>query len=348
MRFAALGRTHLLYDAIEACVASGHECVAIATAAPAAEYRRTEADFRELAGRLGCAFLDGGSRLENDARSLLARSRADVAISVNWPVILPQDVRELFPLGVLNAHAGDLPRYRGNACPNWAILQGESQVVVVVHAMVDELDAGPVLLRRGFPLDEQTYIADVYGFLERAVPELFVEALTALAAGHVDWEPQLDDPAFALRCLSRRPEDGLIGWDRPAVELARLVRASAEPLAGAYAFLEGRRITIWRAHTELAAGLLGVPGQVAAVRSTGEAVVLTGDGVLVVETVEAQPFEGGTGSTAAGRRPAGELIHSSRQRFDGPAAALQRLEARVAALEATVREHERTPPRPAS
>ncbi len=334
MRFAALGRTHLLYDAIEACVAAGHECVAIATAAPAPEYLRTEADFRDLAARLGCVFLDCGSRLDGEERGVLARSQADIAISVNWPVILPQETRELFPHGVLNAHAGDLPRYRGNACPNWAMLQGESQVVVVVHAMVDDLDAGPVLLRREFPLDERTYIDDVYAFLERAVPELFVQALTAIAAGSVRWEPQPDDPALALRCLARRPEDGLIGWDRPAVELARLVRASAEPLAGAFAYLDGRRITIWRARAEAAVGLLGVPGQVAAVRPSGEVAVLTGDGVLVIETVEVEALDGVVGSTAAGRRAAGDVIRSSRQRFDGPAAALLRLQARVSALEA--------------
>ena len=112
MRFAALGRTHLLYDAIEACVAAGHDCVAIATAVPAPEYRRTEADFRDLAGRLGCAFLDGGGRLDGAAQDVLASARAEVAISVNWPVLLPAGVLALFPFGVLNAHAGDLPRYR--------------------------------------------------------------------------------------------------------------------------------------------------------------------------------------------------------------------------------------------
>ncbi len=337
MRFAALGRTHLLYDAIEACVAAGHDCVAIATAAPAAEYLRGPDDFRRLADRLGCAFVDAGSRLDARARDAFERSQAEVAISVNWPVVLPGDVRALFPLGVLNAHAGDLPRYRGNACPNWAILQGESTVVVSVHAMVDEIDAGPVLLRRACPLDDHTYIGDVYAFLERAVPELFVEALALLVVGSADWQPQPRDPALALRCFSRRPEDGLIDWERPAVELARLVRASAEPLAGAFAFLDGSRITVWRAHAEPAVGLLGVPGQVTEVRPSGEAAVLTRDGLLVLEIVEAGIPADVPGDAVGRRCPASELIRSSRVRFDGPATALRLLEARVAELEATLR-----------
>ena len=343
MRFAALGRTHLLYAAIEACVAAGHECVAIATAAPAPGYLRNEADFRDLASRLGCVFRDCGSRFDAEEQSALARAQADIAISVNWPVILPQETRDMFPQGVLNAHAGDLPRYRGNACPNWAMLNGESEVIVVVHAMVDDLDAGPVLLRRGFPLDEQTYIGDVYAFLERAVPELFVEALSAIAAGSARWEAQPEDSTLALRCFTRRPEDGLISWDRPAVELARLVRASAEPLTGAFAYLDGRRITIWRARAEAAVGLQGVPGQVAAVRPSGEVAVLTGDGLLVIETVEPEAIDSLVGSTATGRRRAGDLIRSSRQRFDGPAAMLLRLQARVAALEVDARAHGAAP-----
>ena len=131
--------------------------------------------------------------------------------------------------------------------------------------------------------------------------------------------------------------------DATAVELARLVRASAEPLTGAFAYLDGRRITIWRARAEAAVGLQGVPGQVAAVRPSGEVAVLTGDGLLVIETVEPEAIDSLVGSTATGRRRAGDLIRSSRQRFDGPAAMLLRLQARVAALEVDARAHGAAP-----
>src|SRR3954464_12292154 len=131
----------MLYTGIEACVSAGHEPRLIATAPAAPEYDVVERDFERLAGELGCPYfcdtrLDGPDRLE-----LLQRAGADVAISVNWPTVIGSAARSPFAHGVLNAHAGDLPRYRGNACPNWAILQGEDRVVVTVHVMADELDA---------------------------------------------------------------------------------------------------------------------------------------------------------------------------------------------------------------
>ena len=93
-----------------------------------------------------------------------------MAISVNWPNLLTPEVLDLFPDGVWNAHAGDLPRYRGNAAPNWAILSGEDAVILTIHRMSAGLDEGPILAQRSFPLDETTYISDVYAFLDEAVP----------------------------------------------------------------------------------------------------------------------------------------------------------------------------------
>ena len=80
---------------------------------------------------------------------------------MNWLTMIAQSTLALFPWGVLNAHAGDLPRFRGNACPNWAILNGEPLVGLCIHEMIPELDAGPVLLRAHFPLSDDIYISDV-------------------------------------------------------------------------------------------------------------------------------------------------------------------------------------------
>jgi methionyl-tRNA formyltransferase len=294
MRFAALGRTRMLLDAITTCVQAGHECVHVATAPAAPEYDVGPDDFAALARRLGASFGE------------LEPRGAEIAISVNWPALIPGDVRARFPGGILNGHAGDLPRFRGNAAPNWAILLGERRVVATVHEMADELDAGPILVQRALEIDESTYIGDVYAFLERTFPALFAEALDGLEVGTLGPRPQAGEP---LRCYPRRPEDGELDWRLGAVALARLVRASAEPFAGAYGWLEGERTTVWRAHAApLREPSAGICGQVIARRpETGEVDVLTGDGRLVLEEVE----------TAAGRLPAAEAIRSLRARFTG-------------------------------
>jgi methionyl-tRNA formyltransferase len=292
MRFAALGRTRMLLGAITACVEAGHECVHVATAPAAPEYDVGPDDFAALARRLGASFGD------------IEPAGAEIAISVNWPTLIGGDVRARFPRGILNGHAGDLPRFRGNAAPAWAILLGEQRVVATVHEMADELDAGPILVQRAVPLDETTYIGDVYGALERILPTLFAEALDGIEAGTLTPRPQAGEP---LRCYPRRPEDGELDWRRDAVTLARLVRASAEPFAGAFGWLEGERTIVWRARAEpLREPSAGVCGQVIARRTdTGEVDVLTGNGRLVLEEVE----------TGAGRMPAAEAVRSLRARF---------------------------------
>ena len=294
MRFAALGRTRMLLDAIAACVEAGHECVHVATAPAAPEYGVGPEDFAALARRLGASYGE------------IEPAGAEIAISVNWPTLIPSGVRDRFPRGILNGHAGDLPRFRGNAAPNWAILLGEPRVVATVHEMADELDAGPIIVQRALEIDESTYVGEVYAFLERTFPALFAEALDGLEAGTLAPLPQAGEP---LRCYPRRPEDGELDWRLDAVALARLVRASAEPFAGAFGRLEDEPVTVWRARPEpLREPSVGIPGQVMARRpETGEVDVLTGDGRLVLEEVE----------TAAGRMPAADAIRSLRARFRG-------------------------------
>src|SRR5262245_61330327 len=131
MRLAVLGRTHWLLNSAEHCIAEGHEVVLVASP----EYRAKETDFKRLALRLEVPFYLAADINSEEFVNVLRSSRANVAISVNWPVLVRHAACAALPHGILNAHAGDLPRYRGNACPNWAILRGEPHVGVRVHAM---------------------------------------------------------------------------------------------------------------------------------------------------------------------------------------------------------------------
>jgi UDP-4-amino-4-deoxy-L-arabinose formyltransferase/UDP-glucuronic acid dehydrogenase (UDP-4-keto-hexauronic acid decarboxylating) len=308
MKFAALGRTHWLRDAIRAAVARGHQATLIGTAPAAPEYLCGETEFAALAHELGCDFFCGTAINAPETVARAAAAGAEVAIAVNWPTIIGAAMRAQFPRGIINAHAGDLPRFRGNACPNWAILAGETRVVVTLHEMAQELDAGPILLQRHYPLTDDTYIGDVYAFMTARIPEMFAEALDGLAAGTLTARPQSADPADSLRCYPRRPEDGYLDWRLPSIALARLVRASAEPFAGAFFVRAGKRVAVWRARAALEAGpSLGVPGQVTAIDSAaGTVAVLTGEGVLLLQELqgEHQP-----------RTPAASLIRSTRERL---------------------------------
>jgi methionyl-tRNA formyltransferase len=202
--------------------------------------------------------------------------------------VLGEDVIGSFPLGVVNAHAGDLPRYRGNACPNWAILNGEKRIGLCVHMMTpDEVDAGPVVARDYLPVDDETYIGDVYEWLDKRIPLLLSESVSALLQGSATPVPQPSNPQAGLRCYPRKPEDARIVWREPASAILRLIRASSRPFEGAFAqTADARRVTIWRASAFVHAGpFCAVPGQIM-LRTPQGPVIACGDGGILLTSFE--------------------------------------------------------------
>ncbi|OAN55081.1 methionyl-tRNA formyltransferase [Magnetospirillum moscoviense] len=271
MRVAVIGRTRPLLEAARRIVGAGHTLGLVWTCRAEPFYRCDEAHFQALAETVGAPFFSGLDIATPQGLERLRLAACDVAISANWLTVLRPEVLAQFPLGILNAHAGDLPRYRGNACPNWAILNGEPHVGLCIHQMAEDLDSGPVLLREHLPLTDDTFIGDVYAWLEDRIPFMFADTIDGLASGRLSPVGQPDDPAVSLRCHPRRPEDGKIDWTRPATEVHRLVRASSRPFDGAFTTLEGReRLTVWRTTlVQAPSPFLAVPGQVCRVSNAG-------------------------------------------------------------------------------
>ena len=289
MRIAILGRTRWLLDTAAALVAAGHQLVLVATAEAAPEYGVGPDDFANLAASQGAPFYCSPDANDPDFVALLQASGAEAAVSINWPTIMGRVVCEALPHGILNAHAGDLPRYRGNACPNWAILNGEKRIGLCAHRMEPGVvDSGPIFARRFLPVLEDTYIGDVYSWLSDAVPELFVEAVSRMSER--DFVPELQDWSGMrpLRCHPRRPEDGRIEWSRDAISIHRLIRASSRPFRGAHAWLEGQTcVTIWRARlAEPDHDVLAVPGQIMGRGAKGGIVIACGTGSIEIEEAE--------------------------------------------------------------
>jgi UDP-4-amino-4-deoxy-L-arabinose formyltransferase/UDP-glucuronic acid dehydrogenase (UDP-4-keto-hexauronic acid decarboxylating) len=219
-----------------------------------------------LAGQWAVPFASSARIREH--RDFLAQARADIAVSINYSGVIPEEITALFPLGILNAHGGDLPRYRGNACQAWAILNGEEKIGLCIHRMIgDELDSGDIIARAYLPINIDSTVGQAMDWIESVTPGLFVDALVQLQRdpGFV-LERQPKEPALALRCYPRRPEDGRIDWRKPAVDVLRLINASGKPYAGAFCDFEGQKLIVWRAElVEDGEVFCAVPGQVTAV-----------------------------------------------------------------------------------
>lgn len=305
LKIAIIGRTEILYDSALLLRRAGFDVVCLLTAAEAPEYGRTAAAFKALAQEWHIPFAQGPKI--TDHIEFLQSSTADIAVSINYTGVIPQSVIDIFPLGVLNAHGGDLPRYRGNACQAWAILNGEARIGLCIHRMIGgELDSGDIVAREYLPIDHTTKVTAAWRWMVERTPALMLEAVQALSRNR-DYvlERQSRDPKHALRCYPRRPEDGRIAWNKPAIEVLRLINASNRPYAGAFCEFEERKLIIWDADLlDDGEAYCAVPGQITALgeRSVD---VACGVGKLRIKEIEVDA------RIAAPR----DLIGSIRKRF---------------------------------
>lgn len=265
MRIAIIGRTEILYNVAVRLKQAGHAISCILTAKEAPEYTRTADDFKSLAEQWRIPFAHGPRIVEHI--DFLNASTSDIALSVNYPGVVPQEVIDIFPLGILNAHGGDLPRYRGNACQAWAILNGEDRIGLCIHRMIGgELDSGDIIARDYLPIDLTTKVTKAWNWMVERAPPLMLEAAERLARDpKYVLERQSKNPSEVIRCYSRRPEDGRIDWCKPALDIVRLVNASGRPYAGAFCFHEDQQVTVWEARLGDGERFLAIPGQVTAI-----------------------------------------------------------------------------------
>jgi UDP-4-amino-4-deoxy-L-arabinose formyltransferase/UDP-glucuronic acid dehydrogenase (UDP-4-keto-hexauronic acid decarboxylating) len=263
MKVAIIGRSEVLYETTLLLHNMGHKIVCILTSKEAPEYTRTAADFFKLANKLKVPF-EQGPRIAEKA-DFFKKSKADIAVSMNYTGVLPQSIIDQFPHGVLNAHGGNLPRYRGNACQAWAILNGERRIGLCIHKMIGgELDSGDIIVRDYLSIDHSTKITRVWEWMLLQTPKLMLEALRLLDADP-DYvlEKQSKDLAQALRCYPRKPEDGRIDWNQSAIKIIRLINACNKPYAGAFCGFEGSKMIIWDAELlDDGEVFFAVPGQV--------------------------------------------------------------------------------------
>ncbi|WP_376790454.1 methionyl-tRNA formyltransferase [Thermoflexus sp.] len=218
-------------------------------------------------------------RRDPEAVARLRDLRPDGIIVVAYGLILPPEVLQLPPYGCLNLHASLLPRYRGPAPIQAAILNGDPETGVTVMLMNEEVDAGPILAMEREPIYPEDTAETLGERLAQRGARLMRETLRRWLAGEIIPQPQ--DPSQATYCPRITKADGEIDWRRPAVEIERRIRAFT-PWPGTYTFWKGRLLKIGRArvHPDLQAP----PGRVIPVDRG--AAVGTGEGALMLLEVQ--------------------------------------------------------------
>ena len=201
----------------------------------------------------------------------------ELMVVVAYGQILPPELLEIPPLGVLNVHASLLPRHRGAAPIARAILAGDAVTGVTIMRMDSELDHGPVLATRKLPIGSGSTAVELTTELARMGAELLVEVLTDLGR-----HPAVEqDHARATTAPSLRKEEGQLDWSMPADEIDRRVRA-LNPWPGTTATLAGKELKVLRG---VPAAGRAKPGEILRVGSDG-LLVATSEGAYRVEEVQ--------------------------------------------------------------
>ncbi|MEP7138667.1 MAG: formyltransferase [Caldimonas sp.] len=182
----------------------------------------------------------------------VGRIRPDMIFSFYFRSMLPMAVLGLAPRGAFNMHGSLLPRYRGRAPTNWAVLHGESETGATLHEMVAKADAGRIVDQQSVPILPDDTARQVFDKVTVAAEQVLWRSLPALLSGDIRWRP--NEIAAGSYFGGRRPEDGRIDWSAPAREVYNLIRAVAPPYPGAFSDIRGVRLVIASARPAVAAG----------------------------------------------------------------------------------------------
>lgn len=246
----------------------------------------------ELAAGAGIATITPDDVNADEAVAAIAAVRPDFLFSFYFRQMMKPRVLALPSRAALNLHGSLLPRYRGRAPVNWALVNGESETGVTLHEMDEKPDHGAIVAQRRVAITHDDTALSLTRKLAAAGRELLRETHPLLVAGAAPRVSQ--DHSKSSYFGGRKPADGLIDWTRPAEAIRNLVRAVTDPWPGAFTFVNGRKVLVWAAATRRVTAA-ATPGTV--LDGSGEALlVATGEGVLELLDVS---FAGGERTSGA-------------------------------------------------
>jgi methionyl-tRNA formyltransferase len=213
----------------------------------------------------------------------IAALRPDLILSAYYRNMISMRILGLAPLGAFNMHGSLLPKYRGRAPVNWAVLRGEPRIGMTLHRMVRAPDAGAIVDQEGVDIGPRDTAAEAFRKVLPCARAVLARQIDALLAGTARETPQ--DESQATYFSGRTPEDGRIAWREAAGQIFNLIRAVADPYPGAFTDVGGARLMVWWAEPDSPAvrGRNGAPGEIL---SVSPLVVATGDGALELTRTE--------------------------------------------------------------
>ena len=210
----------------------------------------------------------------------------DLILSVYYRNMISEKILGLAPLGAFNMHGSLLPKYRGRAPINWALLHGEPRLGMTLHRMVKKADAGAIVDQAGVDVGPRDTAEQAFRKVMPCARLVLARQIDALLAGTAKETPQDDSQANYFG--GRKPEDGRIHWTQTSAQIFNLIRAVTDPYPGAFTDVGPARLMVWWAEPDSHAtrGRHGHPGEVL---SLSPLVIATADGALELTKTEWRP-----------------------------------------------------------
>jgi methionyl-tRNA formyltransferase len=282
-RLIFMGTPKFALPSLEAVLSHGEEVVAVITQPdrPRGRGRQVSpAPVKELALAWNLPVLQP-QRLKDPALvQRLAALQPELLIVVAYGRLLPPEILALPAVGPLNIHASLLPRYRGAAPINWALIQGESETGVTIQWMETELDAGAIFLQERVPILEEDNFGVLYDKLAERGAALLLQALETLRRDESIKQPQPREGITFAPPIAR--EMRRLSWQLPAREVAGWIRG-LDPVPGAYALWQGKVLKLFGARLKRSEGVLAPPGKVLGLDQQGLEIACAQGSILVQE-----------------------------------------------------------------
>jgi methionyl-tRNA formyltransferase len=294
MRVVFMGSPDFAVPCLRALVDAGHEVALVVSQPdkPAGRGGELKAPAVKTAAlSLNLPIIQPKSARTGYLERALREAGAELAVVVAYGKILPKAVLEALPRGCINVHASLLPKYRGAAPIQWAVIDNEPETGVAIMQLDEGMDTGPVLLERRIAIDPDETSGELFERLAPLGASTLIEALAKIDT----LVPQPQDHARATHAPMLDKKDGAIDFTQPAAKVAARIRG-VDPWPGAQALLRGQVVKLFRARalsnaeTSNAgtsnAGTSNAAGTVVSIDATGLHVA-TGDGVVVIRDIQA-------------------------------------------------------------
>ena len=281
-----MGTPDFAVGTLQALIASDYEVTAVYTQPDKPKGRGEKMQMtpvKECAAEAGIPVYQPLSLRAQEAVEELRALEPDVIVVAAYGQIISQEVLDIPPCGCINVHASLLPKYRGAAPIQWAILDGEKETGVTTMRMNAGLDTGDMIEKVIVPITDEETGGSLFDKLSAAGAELLLQTLKAIEDGSAVYTPQPEESTTHYASMLKKSM-GQIDWKKSAAEIERMIRGLS-PWPSAYTSMDGKQLKVWQSKVTGEGASGKEPGTVLA--GDGKSIrVQTGDGILEITRLQ--------------------------------------------------------------